>query len=628
MLLFVVTLWQHAPVTSQVASGGVTPGQPRLGWSDPRAPLLVLPAVLVLAVVAELSLAHAGVGADGILTDTASGLAFAFAGLIAWRRRPSNRSGRLMTGVGIGWFGGDLLFTPIPLVGPLSFLAQAAARILFAWLMMAYPSGRLGSPLLRLSLGVIGAMAGGLGVLQLLTLDPADLCACPSSPFAVARDTPLAGWRDAVGATVGLAMAAILVAMAVARTIVASRPARRFFLPVLAGGAFSLLSVVPQLIDQVTGAEVEPFGWLPLVWVALPLGFLWGLLNARLARAAVADLVVDLDAGGLGRSARAQRRSRRSPSDAHDAPIPERLQHALASALDDPTLEVARWSARRAAYVNSSGSEVELPSPDSGRAVTLLERGGRPLAAILHDPALADDPGLVASVASAVRLAVENERLAQEVRSQLAAVRASRARIVDAGDAERRRLERDLHDGAQQRLVALSLALRRAQSHVDADADAALSTSLDDAAGLIRDALDELRELARGLHPAVLTEAGLAGAIAALCSRSPVSVKLLEVPPDRLSPKVESAAYFFVSEALTNVAKHAPGAEATVSITHVADELQIVVTDNGPGGASPDPGSGLQGLEDRLAALGGGMGVVSPPGGGTTLRAWVPTPTE
>lgn len=590
------------------------------------APLLVLPGVILLAVLAELSLVHAGVDTEGILTDTASGLAFALAGLVAWHRRPSNRTGLLMTGIGISWFGGDLLFAPVPLVGPLSFVPQAAARMLYAWLLLAYPAGRLGNGVMRAAVGLVALMAGGLAVLQIFTIHPSDLCACPSSPFAVASGSALTDGVNGVGAAVGLGMAGILVPLSVWRTVRASPPARRYLIPVLAGGAFSLLAVIPQLFDYLTGATVEPFGWLPLVWIALPLGFLWGLFSARLARAAVADLVIDLDV-----DRRAQPRwsdEPQAPDEVSEPQAQERLQQRLANALGDPTLQVVRWSEARAAYITASGDAVDLSAPGSRRAVTMLERGEGPAMALVHDPALADDPDLLASAASAVRLAADNEKLAQEVRSQLEEVRASRARIVEAGDAERRRLERDLHDGAQQRLVALSLALRRAQGHAASGADGALAASLNDASVLIHDALEELRELARGIHPAVLTEAGLAGAVTALCSRSPVPVELREVTPERFATEVEANAYYFVSEALTNVAKHAPAARATISITHAADRLEIVVADDGPGGATSHGGSGLQGLEDRLAAIEGGMDVSSSPGRGTVIRGWIPVAAE
>jgi signal transduction histidine kinase len=285
---------------------------------------------------------------------------------------------------------------------------------------------------------------------------------------------------------------------------------------------------------------------------------------------------------------------------------------------------VARWSTDHRAYVGPDGRSVDVQAIAPDRAVTILEGDRGRLAAIIHDPALLDDPGLVASVGAAMRLAVENERLQREVEARLAEVRASRARIVSAGDTERRRLERDLHDGAQQRLVALSLALRRARSRLGGQVDEGLAASLEDASQLVQDALVELRELARGIHPAVLTEAGLAGAVPALARQSPVEVTIEQLPSERLPADVEATAYFFVSEALTNVAKHAPAASATVRIDVEDHALAIDVADSGPGGAVSSPGSGLQGLDDRVAAAGGRLVVDSPPGAGTRLRAWIP----
>jgi signal transduction histidine kinase len=203
-------------------------------------------------------------------------------------------------------------------------------------------------------------------------------------------------------------------------------------------------------------------------------------------------------------------------------------------------------------------------------------------------------------------------------------VRASRARIVTAGDAERRRLERNLHDGAQQRLVAVSLALRRARGRLETSTVEETQASLDEVAQLSREALTELRELARGIHPAVLTESGLAGAFASLARDAPVAVKLEDITGHRFPTEVEGAAYFFVSEALANVAKHAGGAGATVRTGVVGHDLTVEVADDGPGGAAPRAGSGLQGLDDRLAAIGGTLEVDSRPGQGTRLRARIP----
>jgi len=254
----------------------------------------------------------------------------------------------------------------------------------------------------------------------------------------------------------------------------------------------------------------------------------------------------------------------------------------------------------------------------------LLERNGVPEAAIIHDAILLEEPGLVASVASAMRLAVENDRLAAEVQAQLEEVRASRARIVEAGDVERRRVERDLHDGAQQRLVSLSLELQVARRALGDDGDPIVRRSLDRAAEEASAALAELRDLALGIHPLILTESGLGEAVESLADRTSVDVSV-DVGSERYSAAVEGAAYFVVSEALANVTKYAKATKATVRIQGLDDHLSIEIDDDGIGGANPRAGSGLRGLADRLAALDGTMTIVSPVGGGTSISAQIPT---
>jgi signal transduction histidine kinase len=211
-----------------------------------------------------------------------------------------------------------------------------------------------------------------------------------------------------------------------------------------------------------------------------------------------------------------------------------------------------------------------------------------------------------------------------EQRAAQVEMRRSRARIVEATDAERRRLERDLHDGAQQRLVSLSIALRLARSHLRSDADESAVRSLDAASAELKTALVELRELARGIHPAILTEAGLGPAIDTLAARSTVPAAVLSVPDRRLSAGVEATAYFVVSEALANVAKYASATRATVAADCPGDDLRVEVADDGIGGADPAAGSGLRGLADRVAALGGSLVVESPAGGGTRVIATIP----
>src|SRR6266540_4351995 len=253
-----------------------------------------------------------------------------------------------------------------------------------------------------------------------------------------------------------------------------------------------------------------------VVW---PLAFLAGLVRTRLDRSAVGELAIQLG-----------------------EPLPpDRLEQVLAQALHDPTLMLAYWLPEREAFVDAAGHAVRLPDGGPDRAVTVLRRDGEPVAALLHDAALNEEPTMVQAVAATARMAIENERLQAEVRAQLEEVRASRARIVEFGDAERRRVERNLHDGAQQRLVNLSLALGIARSRIGATSDKEVAVALDEAAVELRLALAELRELARGIHPVILSEAGLGPALASLAERSPVPVTVAAVPPGRLPPQIGRA---------------------------------------------------------------------------------------
>jgi signal transduction histidine kinase len=218
----------------------------------------------------------------------------------------------------------------------------------------------------------------------------------------------------------------------------------------------------------------------------------------------------------------------------------------------------------------------------------------------------------------------ELHRLNAELQARLEDLAASRARIVSAGDAERRRLERNLHDGAQQRLVTLSLSLRLALTKLETDPEAARAL-LQSAGSELGQALEELRELARGIHPAVLTDRGLGQAVESLASRVPVTVEVDELPAARLPEPIEAAAYYLIAEALTNVAKYARASEARVRVARADGSVVVQVSDDGIGGADAAGGSGLRGLADRVEALGGRLDVTSPPGGGTTLRAEIPT---
>jgi signal transduction histidine kinase len=266
---------------------------------------------------------------------------------------------------------------------------------------------------------------------------------------------------------------------------------------------------------------------------------------------------------------------------------------------------------------------VQLPQPGAERTATLVEREGEPIAALIHDPALADHTELVQSVCAAAALTLENARLQAELRAKLAQLQASRARLVEATESERRRIERDLHDGTQQRLVAIAMALGLAESKLAADRPV-VQPVLGGARDALTVALAELRELTQGILPAILVERGLAAALDDLSRRAGLPVRLDVTLSGRLPEQVEGAAYFVASEALSNAAKHSYASEVRLAASRENDVLMVEVVDDGIGGAAAGGGSGLRGLGDRVEALGGRLTVSSPPGCGTTVRAEIP----
>jgi signal transduction histidine kinase len=335
---------------------------------------------------------------------------------------------------------------------------------------------------------------------------------------------------------------------------------------------------------------------------AFPFAFLAGLLRMRLARAAVGRFVIELG----------------------DAAPPEgTFRDAVSRALHDPDVTIAHWRPDTGAFVDAAGEPVAVQQGDH-RTSRVIERDGEPVAALIHDAALEQDPELVDAVAAAAGLALDNERLQAALRARLAELRASRARIVEAQATERRRLERDLHDGAQQRLVTLALELSLAESRIEAD-PARARDLLNQARDELALAIDELREIARGIHPALLSDRGLGSALDALAARAPVPVETaIELGERRLPDAIEVAAYYVVAEALTNVVKYARATRAVVRAVLRPHDVLVEVIDDGQGGADPARGSGLLGLADRVEALDGRLDVTSPRGAGTRVRATFP----
>jgi signal transduction histidine kinase len=299
---------------------------------------------------------------------------------------------------------------------------------------------------------------------------------------------------------------------------------------------------------------------------------------------------------------------------------PEEIEGVLGAALGDPGLELHYWLPESEAYADRWGRPVDEAHED-GRARLPVHRAGAPLAIVLHDPALDARPDLRAGVVEAAGLAIEIARLRVELRRQLDEVDASRARIVAAGDEERRRIERDLHDGAQQRLVTVGLALRHVQHELDPEAERT-GAALDGAVSQIGLAISDLRELARGVRPARLDD-GLAAALHELGGRAALPVEV-SAAAERFPAGLEAAAYFVACEALTNAVKHAGATRAAIRTHRHDGRLVVCISDDGVGGATASGGSGLTGLADRVHAHGGSLTILSPPGAGTALTAEFP----
>jgi PAS domain S-box-containing protein len=786
------------------------------------------------------------------------GLTFVAVGLVSWSRTPANRTGALMTAVGFCWYLGGLNWSDISLLFTLGTAFGALVFGWFVWLLLAFPNGRLEARIDRVIVLGSFALVAVVPALALLFDDPqaTPTCVeCPENLFLVDRNETIANAFGILFA-VGVAVVALAVIARLAlRYRRAAPPVRRAMTPVyLTGisliGVGILTAVLSLATDESTYLDAPIF----LALLAVPISFLYGLLRERLARAAVERLVVHLG----------------------ERPGPGDLRQALARALGDPSASLLHYDAELARFVDDSGRKVDLAAVGGRRTVTVVERNGTPLGAIVHDVSVLGNPALLDSVTATAGVALENERRYEELRRAkdrnaalldavpdlifrigmdgvyrdfkaedpgiltaapseivgsslhdllprevaariidcalraraadsveaveyhlevhdglrdfegrvvyagqdefllivrdftdrkrqeqelrhvsaelerrlnelererdfIAAVvntapsmlcltdaegrivrvnralgltsgwsdgaeiegryfwdvlipsdavertrrnfdelagggkpverefplltkdgerldvewiarpvrddqgrvrflfggldvthrkrqehelRASRARIVQAGDAARRRLERDLHDGAQQRLVALSVAIRLAKTRLRDDPDSA-ETILTGAADELSHALEELRELARGIHPAILSERGLAPALDALAARSPVPVDV-DVPAERLPLVVEAAAYFVVSEAVANATKHAQAAALSVRVASENGNAVVEVADDGAGGADPADGTGLRGLEDRVAALDGVLTVESPAGGGTRIRAVIP----
>src|SRR5947207_364688 len=532
------------------------------------------------------------------------GWAYIGSGLIARRQRPDNRLGTVMVFICFAWFATFLADAGSSLVFTFGKALESVYLLGFVYLVLSFPTGRLRSRVERALIVAAVAIVSVVEVAWLLFADArSQICAeCPANAFEIARNDRLADGILQGQRAVGVLLSLFTVALLVRRWRRASVPERRARAPVLWAGSAMFAALAFSVTNDIFG---HPLGQGPawtreIVFASIPVAVLAVLLQRRLARGAVAGLVVELEGA-----------------------TSVELRQALRRALGDSSLELAYWVPASSRYVDAGGSPLQLPQPGAERAATVVEREGAPVAALIHDPALADDSELVQSVCAAAALTLENARLQAELRARLAELQASRARLVEATESERRRIERDLHDGTQQRLVSIAMTLGLAESKLAADRPA-VEPVLREARDALTVALAELRELTQGIRPAILVERGLAAALDDLARRAALPVRLEVMIGGRLPEQVEGAAYFVASEALANAAKHSHASEVRLSATEQDGVLVLEVADDGIGAAASGGGSGLRGLADRVEALGGRVTVSSPPGRGTTLRAELP----
>jgi len=534
--------------------------------------------------------------------------AYIGAGVVALLRRPGNATGLLMAAVGFLWLVKDLYWIYEPLPYTIAATYEKLYQPALAQLALMFPTGKLSGRFERRVMIGVWIWALTNNIVRMVFFDP-NKNGCPGCKqlLLVDGDQSVYIAVDHTTTYVSAALTVAVAAVVVRHWLRATRAARQVMAPVLwvvaPAVVYLVADQVPDVITVSDQTQHVIYAYLPAGLAILPIGFLVGLLRTRLSYAQVGALLPELS-NDLG---------------------PGRVRAALATSLRDPDLELLYWSPAGETYVDLDGQPRE-PLAGPGRTVSPIEGESGPLAVMILDKLALDEPNLLRSAVAMARLALENERLQAEVRSQLLQLRSSTSRIVEAGQHARRRIERDLHDGAQQRLLALSMMLGRARGRANIAGDAELSDFLDRAADDLQQAISELRELARGIHPMLLTQEGLRSALQALAERAPLPIEV-RATDRRFAETVESTAYFFVAEAVTNAARHAAASAVWVEVDVDDADLVVRVRDDGIGGVD-DPtsteGSGLLGMQDRVLAIGGRMTISSPVGAGTTLIARLP----
>jgi signal transduction histidine kinase len=522
---------------------------------------------------------------------------YVVAGLVAWLRRPESRLGPLMIAGGFATGLSGLQFADFDPLFTFGATMDVLPAAVFLHVYLAFPDGRLRTTFERALVASAYFSAIGLQVLKMSlgAFGNDHLLAISALPDAAQTVERIQLVSLSAMCLAGLGVLAV-------RRRQGGRPLRRA--PALLIDSFAVVLVliaVLYVFGAFQGPHFQDIQRATLIAIGIsPVGFLAGLLQARLARSAVADLLVTL----------------------RGDPAPGDLRDALARSLRDPSLQLVYWLPKFGTYAELDGQAIDLPDEAAGRATTVIARGGVRVAALIHDESLRDEAELLAGVTAAAAIAIENARLHVELRARVDELSGSRARVIEAGQRERQRLERNLHDGAQQRLIALSLDLRLLER--DLGADPGVKQRLDEAQEEITLSLEELRAVARGIHPAVVTGHGLGVALEQVAARAPLPVRLTVDTDGRLPEHVEVATYYVVTESLANVAKHARATVSSVDVRRNGAGLVVEIVDDGVGGADSERGTGLRGLADRVEALGGRLRVWTPVGGGTRVKAEIP----
>jgi signal transduction histidine kinase len=560
-------------------------------WAIAVAGIGVLTGVLILALAsAQLDQPALRVFLIGWIV-----VPYVLSGLLAWWRRPSSRLGPLMLLLGFTMALTPLQWSSQPVLHSIGHLFDMVPAAMFLHVFLAFPTGRLTSRPARL------LVAAGYVTTLGLQLVKVALGVNPTSVFTAVD-------QAAVGNVVERVQLSLVVGCLLAGAVLLYRrhPGawRSYRRPAaLVVDVFGLALFMLALL-YIAGLFAWPFvEVIRLITFAglglAPIAFLFALLDIRLARGDVAGLLVGL----------------RSDPTAD-------LQAPLARALRDPSLRLSYWLPEFNSWADQEGEPTPAPRSDDHRAVRVLSREDQPMAALSFDRALEDEYELLDAVLATAGIALENGRLRAELRARMQELQGSRVRVLEASRQERQRLERDLHDGAQVRLVALSLELALLGEDPATAPD--VKVRLQEARATVTASLAELRDVARGIYPAVLSGHGLAVALESLTAGAAVPAHLVVELDQRPPEAVEVAAYYVVSEALANIGKHSSASAAEVRVWRTGPRLVVDVSDDGIGGAQSSGGSGLRGLADRVEALGGHLDIGPATGGGTRVHAEIP----